>query len=98
MTDITKVSTKGQIVIPQDMRDALGIEAGTMVAVERVDDCLVMKKVVIPNLSQEFRRAQRRLRGVAKKAGLSGEQDVVDLVREFRQTHGKAIRKAVSRK
>jgi antitoxin PrlF len=98
MTDVTRISTKGQVVIPQDLRDALGLEAGAAMAVERVDDCLILKKIQIPNLALEFKRAQRRLRGAAKKAGLSGEQDVIDLVREFRQTHGKALRKAVARK
>jgi AbrB family looped-hinge helix DNA binding protein len=95
MTDITKVSTKGQIVIPQEMRDALGLEAGSTLALEQIDDFLVLRKIVVPRLGVDFKAARRKLRAKAKKLGILNEQDVVALVRQFRRTHGKALRKAV---
>ncbi|MGB6057828.1 MAG: AbrB/MazE/SpoVT family DNA-binding domain-containing protein [Microthrixaceae bacterium] len=39
-----KVTEKGQITIPKDLRDALGIGAGTEVEFERRKDTLVVRK------------------------------------------------------
>ena len=40
---IVKTHTKGQIVIPKDMREALGIEPGKSVSVKLVDDHLELR-------------------------------------------------------
>jgi len=41
--EITKLSTKGQIVIPEKIRE--GIEAGTAFTVTRKDDLIILKSV-----------------------------------------------------
>jgi AbrB family looped-hinge helix DNA binding protein len=43
--EITKMSSKGQIVIPQKIRDELKINEGTIVAVEKMKDMIVIKKI-----------------------------------------------------
>ena len=43
--EITKISSKGQIVIPQNIRTDLGIEEGSIVAVEKMKDLIVIKKI-----------------------------------------------------
>lgn len=40
-----KVTEKGQITIPKELRDALGIGAGTEVTFERRKDVIVVRKV-----------------------------------------------------
>jgi AbrB family looped-hinge helix DNA binding protein len=40
-----RVTEKGQVTIPKDLRDALGIGAGTEVEFERDDDAVVIRKV-----------------------------------------------------
>jgi AbrB family looped-hinge helix DNA binding protein len=40
-----RVTEKGQVTIPKDLRDALGIGAGTEVVFERADDTIVVRKV-----------------------------------------------------
>jgi AbrB family looped-hinge helix DNA binding protein len=41
----TSVSSKGQIVIPKYIRDALGIKDGTPVLITKIDDkIMIMKK------------------------------------------------------
>lgn len=40
-----QVSTKGQIVIPAELRDALKIKPGTRVAIERQGDSIVLRPV-----------------------------------------------------
>ena len=39
-----KVTEKGQVTIPKDLRDALGIGAGTEVEFERRKDTIVVRK------------------------------------------------------
>jgi antitoxin PrlF len=97
MTDITKVSTKGQVVIPQDLRDALGLEAGATVAVQRVDDYLVLKKVVVPDLLSEFRRLSARGGRLARQAGIRSQDDVVKLVRKIRKEKFAKLKRKKSR-
>jgi len=38
------VTEKGQVTIPKELRDALGIGAGTEVVFERSDDTIVIRK------------------------------------------------------
>jgi AbrB family looped-hinge helix DNA binding protein len=73
MRRITTVSTKGQLVIPFEMRTSLGIEPGTRIAVtqdgmrivlEPVSQELVDKTRGLfsgkPSLSEELKRERRR--------------------------------------
>ena len=56
-----RVTEKGQVTIPKDLRDALGIGAGSEVHFERQDDTIVVRKV-----SDERKRGSQlveRLRG-----------------------------------
>jgi len=47
--EITRVSSKGQVVIPTDIRERLGIKTGSVFAVSAIDgDMVVMKKVENP--------------------------------------------------
>ena len=39
-----RVTEKGQVTIPKDLRDELGIGAGTEVDFERADDTIVIRK------------------------------------------------------
>lgn len=40
----TKLSTKGQLIIPKDVRDNLGWTAGTEIEVEQQDDRVVLSR------------------------------------------------------
>lgn len=56
-----RVTEKGQVTIPKELRDALGIGAGTEVAFERDDDAIVLRKV--EGGSNRGRELVNRLRG-----------------------------------
>ncbi len=43
--EILKLSSKGQLVIPQRMREELGMQEGTIIALERTEDMIVIKKI-----------------------------------------------------
>jgi AbrB family looped-hinge helix DNA binding protein len=50
--ELTKISSKGQIVIPLKIRSELGIDEGSAIVVERINDLVVLKKVDIDLISQ----------------------------------------------
>ncbi len=56
-----RVTEKGQVTIPKELRDELGIGAGSEVAFERADDTIVIRKAGgAPSRGQ---RVVERLRG-----------------------------------
>lgn len=84
MTEITKISTKGQVVIPQEIREELGLEVGTTVVINKVKDYVILKKVNIPDLKKEFEELVKYGRQHAKKLGIKSEKDVVRMIHEAR--------------
>ena len=64
-TEIT-ISSKGQIVIPKDVRDALGLRAGGKLKLERVGNRLILESSHPdrPRISyEEFRRRMPKYEG-----------------------------------
>jgi AbrB family looped-hinge helix DNA binding protein len=45
MANVTKLSSKGQVVIPKDARRALQLKEGDLLGVTVVDDLLVMERI-----------------------------------------------------
>ncbi len=79
--ELAKVTSKGQITIPVDIRKKLGIREG--------DKILFVEErghIIMLNSSMEaLRTAQEAFAGEADRLGLTDEQDVVDLVSELRR-------------
>ena len=45
MQEVTKLSSKGQLVVPKEIREALELDNGDWLVAIKVDDMLVMKKL-----------------------------------------------------
>jgi AbrB family looped-hinge helix DNA binding protein len=54
--EITKISSKGQIVIPFKIRNELKIDKGSTVAIEKMKDFIIIKKINADLISQ-FRKS-----------------------------------------
>ncbi len=80
--EITKVSSKGQVVIPNEIREEMGIDAGTTLMVFTDGDNLLMKPVESPR-QDAFRDLVRRSRRAAHAAGLK-RWDVKRAIRRVR--------------
>ena len=52
MIELTKMSSKGQIVIPQRIRDKLGINEGSTIAIDITQDFAILKKVDVDLVNQ----------------------------------------------
>jgi AbrB family looped-hinge helix DNA binding protein len=81
--DVTRLSSKGQVVIPRKIRDALGLLAGETFLVMGEDDTFIFKRMAFPRPA-EFRALAARSRKAARKAGLK-KKDVEDAIRRARR-------------
>ncbi len=59
--EITTMSEKGQVVIPQDLRKHLGIKPKTRFLVFAIDGNIVMRKLDIPDIKKEWDRIFQRM-------------------------------------
>lgn len=50
--ELTKISSKGQIVIPLKIRNELKIEEGSVIAIEKIKNMVVLKKIDIDLVDQ----------------------------------------------
>ncbi len=78
----TKLSSKGQVVIPEDIRKRLGLEAGAQFVVIGEGDVVVLKALKAPNL-RDFKALLDKAQKSADVAGLTPE-DVEQAIREVR--------------
>jgi len=63
------MSSKGQVVIPEEIRDRLGLKAGTQFVVVGNRDVVILKAVSAPSV-KEFTDLIGRARRQARRAGL----------------------------
>jgi len=78
--DNAKVLPKGQITIPKDIRDVLGITTGDRVTMVSEGDRVIMMNSAV----YAMKVFQKEMEGEAEKAGLYSDDDVVDMIMEMR--------------
>jgi AbrB family looped-hinge helix DNA binding protein len=83
MIGITKVSSKGQVVIPYNIRKDLGLNTGSNLVVSTAEDMVILKKVELPDPKTEFMKLAKLGREHAKKKGFK-EKDVNRIIHKSR--------------
>ncbi len=84
--DSAKVMAKGQITIPKDVRNVLGVSNG-----DRVTFIIEGNTVRIVNSAvYAMQVLQKEMAGEAERTGLTSEDDVMALVNELRNMDEKA--------
>jgi len=79
--ELAKITSKGQITIPIDIRRKLGVKEGDKVLFVEESG-----RIYILNSSMEaLKEAQTAFTGEAERAGLKNENDVVVMMKKFRQ-------------
>jgi len=63
----TKLSSKGQVVIPEEVRNDLGLNEGDQFVVIGQGDAVILKVITPPKL-EEFQKLLSHARSQAKKA------------------------------
>ena len=79
----TKMSSKGQVVIPEKIRKKLGLESGSRFMVVGDKDVVILKTISPPSM-KEFNGIISKARQQAKDAGLS-KNDVTNAVEKVRR-------------
>ncbi len=84
--ELTKMSSRGQIVIPQDIREEMHLKEGEAFAVTGSGDTLLLKRVKTPSKEEIIRewekitaKARKEIKGTKIK-----EQDVEKIVHRGR--------------
>ena len=82
---IAVVGTKGQIVIPQQLRRELKIKPKTRLAVYRKGDKLLVTKLKVPSLSQELRKLFSEIDEQYKRKKRPTERELLEEIQAYRQ-------------
>ena len=80
----TKMSSKGQVVIPEEIRKALGLKTGSKFVVVGEDDVVILKLIRPPSMS-EFDTIIQVARTQAQTAGLK-PADIKKALKAVRST------------
>lgn len=81
---LTRMSSKGQIVVPKELRDELGLTSGQVFLMFGREGTIVLKKVNRPS-DDEFEALLKWGQAYAKKRGIT-RKAVLDAIEELR--HG----------
>ena len=83
--ELAKVTSKGQITIPKSIRDILQIKEGSKILFFEKENEVVIKNAAMLSLE----KIQEEFEGEAKRLQLETEEDVVNLIKEFRKERKK---------
>jgi AbrB family looped-hinge helix DNA binding protein len=78
----TKMSSKGQVVIPEDIRKRLKLKAGSQFVVVGENDVVILKSISPPSLD-EFDNLIAEARRQGKEAGLK-QSDITEAIAKVR--------------
>ena len=87
LTEMTAVSSKGQVVLPKAIRDALSLTAGVKLMVLSDGENILLKPIRKPDLAK-FRVMMDSAAQWAKEAGMT-EEDVAQAVQAVRKARRK---------
>ena len=73
MAEIITMSSKGQIVVPKELRKEMKIDEGTNFAIFGKDDTLILKKIEVPKANEVFEKVHKWGTKLAKKKGWKEE-------------------------
>jgi len=77
---LTKVTRKGQVTIPEEMREAYGISEGDFMLVGGKRGLIMLRKLALPSWKELFEHGER----FAEKERITREQ-ILKAVREIRR-------------
>ncbi len=79
----TRMSSKGQVVIPEEIRVRLGLKTGSQFVVIGERDVVILKTLTTPDMS-EFDALIREARSKARKAGMK-RSDIAEATTKVRK-------------
>ncbi len=83
--DVTVVSGKGQVVIPQAIREKLQLGPKTKLLVYGYQDAVIMKKMAIPSVTKDLENLYRRVDQRVKKYGPLSDEEINTIIQQSRK-------------
>ncbi len=87
MSEVTALSSKGQIVLPKSIREHLNVESGTKFMVFCDGDSILLKPISVPDIA-EFRKLMNTAEEWAESVGMT-EDDITDAIKTVRNRRKK---------
>ncbi len=85
--ELAKVTTKGQITIPKSIREILNLKEGSKILfIQKGDDIIIKNSAMIA-----LEKIQDAFTGEAERLNLETEEDVLELIKEFRKNKRKKV-------
>jgi AbrB family looped-hinge helix DNA binding protein len=79
----TKLSSKGQVVIPEDIREQLNLKEGDQFVVIGQGDAVILKAITPPSMD-EFKGLLKEARAIAKQSK-ANQSDVKAAIKKVRK-------------
>ena len=83
LTEVTAISSKGQVVLPKNVRDSLVLVPGAKLMVLSDGENILLKPIKKPDIS-EFRAMMNKAAEWAREVGMT-EDDITDAIATVRQ-------------
>ena len=84
MTDVTALSSKGQVVLPKNIREALALMPGSRLMVFSDGDNILLKPIKQPDMT-EFSNLMDGAKKWAENVGMT-EDDISDAIKAVRKS------------
>ncbi len=72
MEELVKMSPKGQLVVPRDIRKQENFKPTDRFVAVRIKEGVVFKRVKIPNIEAEFKSLSKEISQHFKRRGING--------------------------
>ena len=83
--ELSKITTKGQITIPKSIRELLDLKEGSKILfIQKGKDIVIQNAAMLA-----LEKIQKSFDGEAERLGLETEEDVVEMIKEFRKKRKK---------
>ncbi len=83
--ELAKVTTKGQITIPKAIRESLDLKEGSkIIFIQKGKDIIIKNSAMLA-----LEKIQNAFDGESERLGLETEEDVVEMIKEFRKNRKK---------
>lgn len=82
--NMTRLSEKGQVVIPNEVRRSMGLKEGTRFLVVGLDDTIVLRKLELSQERMRLKQLMEKSRIKAEKVGFT-EKEIDRLIHSYRK-------------
>lgn len=87
--EITTMGERGQVVIPKSIREKLKLTPRSKFLIVGYDDIILLKKIILPDISDEFKKLVKAINKKIAKYGELSKKDIEEEVKAYRKSKGR---------